>query len=91
MPCLLAALALIAPRVTIVLLVIFRDWIGAAYNTVIWPLLGFFFFPYTTLAYAAAINYNGSVDGLYLVLVVIAVLFDLGSMSGGAASRRGHA
>jgi len=88
MPCLVAALALVAPRVAIVLLVIFSDYIGNAYQTLIWPLLGFFFMPFTTIAYAFAINANGSVSGWYLVLVVLAVLFDLGSLGGGAHSQR---
>lgn len=88
MPCLLALLALLAPRVVIVLLVIFSNWIGNAYQTILWPLLGFIFMPYTTLAYALAINSHGSVTGLYLVIVIIAVLIDLGSITGGAATRR---
>lgn len=89
MPCLLAAFALLMPRVVIVLLVIFSDWIGQAYITLLWPLLGFIFFPYTTLAYALAMHNNaGSVGGVYLVIVVIAVLLDLGAMGGGAATRR---
>mgnify|MGYP003700696177 CR=1 FL=1 len=86
MPCLLALLALLTPRVVIVLLVIFSDWIGGAYNTVLWPLLGFFFMPLTTLAYALAIHQQGSVSGIYLVLVVIAVLIDLGSIGGGGGT-----
>ncbi len=94
MPCLVALLALLAPRITIVLLVILSDYIGDAYNTVIWPLLGFFFFPFTTLAYAFAINEAGSVTGFHLVLVIIAVLLDLGSMGGGGqtvvVTRRGR-
>lgn len=88
MPCLVALLALLAPRLTIVLLVIFSDWIGQAYNTVLWPLLGFFFMPFTVLAYALAINQAGSVTGIYLVLVVLAVLLDLGSLGGGGQSYR---
>lgn len=88
MPCLLALLALLTPRLVIVLLVIFSDYIGNAYQTILWPLLGFFFLPMTTLAYAFAINSNGSVDGIYLVLVVLAVLFDLGSLGGGGSSVR---
>lgn len=87
MPCLIALLALLAPRITIILLVVFSDYLGQAYQTVLWPLLGFFFMPFTTLAYAFAINANGSVAGLYLVLVVVAVLFDLGSMGGGGAAQ----
>ena len=83
MPCLLAALALFFPRVVIVVLVIFSNYIGAAYNTILWPLLGFIFMPYTTLAYAFGINSAGSIRGLYLVLVVVAVLADIGSLGGG--------
>lgn len=88
MPCLLALLAAFFPRFVIVLLVIFSDYIGNAYQTVLWPLLGFFFFPFTTLAYAFAINSNGSVSGFYLVLVIIAVFMDLGATGGAEASRR---
>ena len=65
------------------LLVIFGDYIGRAYDTTLWPLLGFFFMPYTTLAYAFGKNANGSIEGLYLVLVIVAVLFDFGSIGGG--------
>src|SRR5678816_3171504 len=40
MPCLLGCLALLFPRVVIVLVVIFSDYIGQAYQTILWPLLG---------------------------------------------------
>lgn len=88
MPCLLALSAFFFPRLVMVILVIFSDYIGNAFATVLWPLLGFFLMPYTTLAYAWAINANGSVDGLYLAVVVFAVLADLGVSGGGAKSRR---
>ncbi|MFG0283840.1 MAG: hypothetical protein ACF8R7_05415 [Phycisphaerales bacterium JB039] len=91
MPCLVALLALAFPRLAIVLVVIFSDYIGAAYQTTIWPLLGFFFAPYTTLAYAWAINSNGSVSGVHLAVVVIAALADLGTFGAGEAGRRGRA
>ncbi|MFM9958806.1 MAG: hypothetical protein ACKVZJ_12090 [Phycisphaerales bacterium] len=78
MPCLIGALALGLPRVAIVLVVIFSDFIGRAYQTPLWPLLGFFFMPLTTLAYAYAINAGGGVTGWYAALVVLAVLMDLG-------------
>ena len=44
--------------------------------------------PFTTLAYAWAINSNGSVSGFYLVVVILAVLMDLGSLGGGASQHR---
>ena len=57
----------------------FTDWLPRAYETVVWPLLGFLFMPYTTVAYLAAmLRNNGSVNGWWLVLVVVAVLVDLG-------------
>ena len=83
MPCLLVAIALFLPRAAIVLLVIFSDYIGRAYHGIIWPLLGFFRMPYTTLTYAWAINSTGKVEGLHLVVLVIAVLADLGVIGGG--------
>jgi len=90
MPCLLILLAYFFPRVVIVVLALLTDYMSTAYNTLLWPLLGFFFLPYTTLAYAFAMHQNnGSVSGGYLVLVIIAVLLDLGVLgSGGREWRR---
>jgi hypothetical protein len=88
MPCLIGCLALTAPRLAIVLVVLFSDYIGRAYETVLWPFIGFMFMPLTTLAYAWAVNSHGSVAGVYLVVVVLAVLIDLGLLGGSAKSRR---
>jgi hypothetical protein len=76
------------PRFAIILVVLFSDYIGRAYETTLWPLAGFFFLPLTTLAYAWAINANGSVDGFYLAGVILAVLIDLGMFGGSASKRR---
>lgn len=89
MPCFVAALAFFFPRITIILLALLSDYIGRAFNHEwLWPVLGFFFMPYTLLAYAFAKNANGSVDGLYMVLVIVAVLVDLGVIGGGASSSK---
>ena len=87
MPCLVGCLALSAPRLAIVLVVLFSDYLGRAFETNLWPFLGFLFMPSTTLAYAWAINGRGSVEGVHLVVVIIAVLIDLG-LTGGSASQR---
>ncbi|MCH8823011.1 MAG: hypothetical protein IH984_05830 [Planctomycetes bacterium] len=76
------------PRLAIILVVIFSDYIGNAYHSVLWPLLGFFFMPVTTLVYAWAMNTNGSVSGIYLIAVVVAVLLDLGIIGSGASNRK---
>ncbi len=86
MPCLLALIAFSLPRTVIVLLVIFSDYIGRAWQNQLWPLLGFFFAPYTTLAYAWAINSTGKVEGLHLVVLIVAILMDLASGGHGARS-----
>lgn len=86
MPCCIALIALSAPRIAIFIVVLFSDYIGTAYQTTLVPLLGFFFLPLTTLAYAWAIHSNGSVVGVHLAVVVVAVLMDL-SVTGGSARR----
>jgi hypothetical protein len=88
MPCLVALIALFLPRVVIACLALFTNYMSTAYQTLLWPLLGFFFMPYTTLAYAWAKNSHGSVDGGYLVVVIVAVLIDLGVVGGGARARK---
>lgn len=88
MPCLVGCLALTAPRFAIVLVVVFSDYIGRAYDTLLWPFLGFLFMPLTTLAYAWAMNSRGSVEGIHLAVVAVAVLIDLGLIGGSASERR---
>lgn len=89
MPCLIGCFALFMPRLALVLVWLFSDYLGTAYQTVIWPLLGFIFMPLTTLAYAWAWHYgHGSVAGIGLVVVVLAVLIDLGLLGTSGASRR---
>jgi hypothetical protein len=88
MPLLIGCLALSAPRFAIVVVVIFSDYIGRAYETALWPLVGVFVMPLTTLAYAWASDSRGSVDGLQLVVVVLAVLIDLGMLGGSEGERR---
>ena len=88
MPFVVGCMALMAPRFAIVLVVLFSDYIGRAFDNMLWPLLGFLFMPLTTLAYAWAINSRGSVEGIQLAVVVIAILMDLGLIGGSAASRK---
>jgi len=74
MPCLLAIIALGLPRVVIVLVFLFSDFLQRAYDTALLPLLGFFFMPLTVLAYAWAVNSNaGNVNGIYLRAIAFSV------------------
>lgn len=93
MPCFVSCLALFAPRLALVLVWLTSGYLGRAFETVLWPVLGFVFMPYTTLAYAWAFNSGGgTISGLRLVVVVVAVLVDLGVVGGsGEAERRRRA
>jgi len=78
-PCLLGCLALTTPRLVVALLFLFSDYLGRAYETQFWPFLGFLFLPWTTLAYAVAMNQNhGHLGSWYLALYVLALLMDFG-------------
>ena len=89
MPCLLVIIALLLPRMALFLIWLFTDWLKQAYETALWPLLGFFFMPYTTLAYMGAmLNNNHQITGGWLVLLIVAVVVDLGHHGGTARGRR---
>jgi len=88
MPCLVGLIAFFMPRVAIVLLWLFSNFIMRPFSGALWPVLGFIFAPYTLLTYCLAIAENGKVDGIWVVLVIIAALLDLGVIGQGARSRR---
>ena len=92
MACLLALLAVVTPRLVIVVLAIFRKYLHQAYDSALWPILGFFFAPYTTLAYTWAMNAAGGVKGpFWIVLMIVAVLVDVASIREGRRQHRLHA
>ena len=89
MGCVLAIIALITPRIVMIFIRLLTPWFQQSYDTAIWPVLGWLFMPYTTLAYMAAmLNNHRTVDGWWLALVVVAVLVDIGVISGSSHSRR---
>lgn len=87
MPCLILALALLAPRIALVLLWLLTDVLSRAFDTVLWPILGFVFMPFLTLAYAFAQTSGSGIQGIWLVIVVLAALADLGALGGGVRRR----
>lgn len=83
MGCLIVLFVLLLPRTIMVVLWLSTDYLATAFGTWVWPLLGFFVLPTTTLAYAVAENRYGGVRGIGLVLVILGVLIDLGALGGG--------
>lgn len=90
MGCLLVVIGLAVPRLLMFFIWLLTDWLGRGFETRVWPILGFIFLPYTTLAYLAAmLNNNHALSGFWLVLFVLAILVDIGNWGGSrAASRR---
>jgi len=87
--CLFALGAMVVPRLFMLGILLFTNWFGRAYATLAWPLLGFFFMPYTTLAYMAAmLNNNHTLSGGWLALFIIAVIVDAGHWGGSAKCRK---
>ena len=88
MPCLLVLVALLLPRLALVLIWLFTDWFAAVFDLWLWPVLGFLFLPYTTLAYMAAILNTGAVTLAWGILIVLAVIVDIGHYDRGYRGRR---
>ena len=89
MGCIFAVLALAVPRVLMLFIFLLTDWFPRAFQTQVWPIMGFVFMPYTTLAYLAAmLNNNHAVSGGWLALLIVAVIVDVGHWGGAHQYRR---
>jgi hypothetical protein len=88
MPCLLVLLVLAFPRVVLIVMYLTSNYLQRAYHDLLIPLLGFIFLPLTTLAYAWMMNTHRPLDGVNLVILIIAVLIDAGGWGGGEWHRR---
>jgi len=88
MPCLLLLLFLVFPRIALLLLFFFSNYLQRAYHGLLLPLLGFLFLPLTTLAYAWMANTGQPTTGINLLILIIAVVIDLGGLGGGEYHRR---
>jgi hypothetical protein len=88
MPCLLVILLLAFPRIALALLFFLSNYLQRAYHGLILPLLGFVFLPLTTLAYAWMVNTRQPIEGINLLILVVAIVIDAGGLGGGEYHRR---
>lgn len=88
MPCLIALLMIAFPRVAIVLLWLFTNFFTRPYHSILLLLLGFIFLPLTTIVYAWLVNAGDPINGIYLIVLIVAVIADLGLLGGGEYHRR---
>ena len=83
MPCLLTLLALVTPRLVIVLLWLLTHWFSGLFRTPLWPILGFLFLPTTLLWYTAVQHwFNGQWTLWPVVGIVVALLIDVSPAGG---------
>ncbi len=83
MPCLFALIALLTPRLVIVLLWLFTNWWQGLFSSALWLILGLIFLPTTLLWYSAVQHWWGGVWGLWQIVgLVIALMIDVSPASG---------
>ena len=86
MGCLGVLFALVAPRFVLVVLWLFGDYLTRAFASGWWAVLGFFFLPTTTIAYAVARNEftepGGGLEAAGIIAIAIGVALDLGLLGG---------
>ena len=87
MGCFVVLFALISPRLAIVFVWLFSNVFERAYDSFWLPLLGFFFLPWTTLAWAFTWDSGRAVEGFDWFIVGLAFVIDLASFAGGRRAR----
>jgi hypothetical protein len=87
-PCLVAALALISPRLALIGVWLFSDILSRAFDSWLLPLIGFVLLPWTTLAFAVMWDIGTrDVTGFEWFVVGLAFVADLASYTGGRRAR----
>ncbi|MES0361319.1 MAG: hypothetical protein ABUK20_10420 [Anaerolineales bacterium] len=79
MGCLLTGILTLAPRLVLLFMWLFTNRVGAAFEGILIPLLGFLLLPFTTLAYVLVWDAQNGVTGGAWLLVLGGLLFDLGT------------
>lgn len=87
MCCAITTLFLLGPRFAgVVWWILSSDRWNAAFGSIIWPILGIIFLPWTTLAYVLVVP-NG-VSGLEVLILLAAIVADVLSYAGGGYGNR---
>ena len=64
------------------------NYLDRAYHGLLLPILGFIFLPITTIVYAWLVNNHRPLDGINLLILIVAVIIDVGGLGGGEWHRR---
>ena len=89
MCCFFTVLVFLGPRIAGIVwwLLSPARWVGVAFNSAIWPILGLIFLPWATLMYVAVApgGVNGILEWGFLIL---AIIIDLAAYGGGGFGNR---
>jgi hypothetical protein len=89
MGCLLAIFAGMFPRIALVIFWIARpERMDATFTSVLWPVLGIVFLPFTTLIYVLLYQPRVGVTGSDWLWIGLAVVLDLAHWGASASQRR---
>ena len=93
MCCFFTVLIFVGPRLAGIVWWLMRPvrWVGetsaSAFDSVIWPILGIIFLPWTTIVYVAVAP-NGVTGFWEWLFLILAIIVDLGSYTGGGVGNR---
>jgi hypothetical protein len=87
MGCLFLILMMISPRLGIIFLWAFTDYVQRSFDTWIWPLLGLIFLPWTTLLYLLVAAPVGAITFWGWLFVALGFFMDIASHANSYASR----
>jgi hypothetical protein len=76
--CILIAIAATFPRLGLLIIWIFTDWIQQTFTSWVWPLLGLIFLPFTTMLYVMVdVSSRGNITFGGWLLVILGAILDL--------------
>ena len=77
MGCLFLLIMMLSPRLGIIVLWVFTNWVTLAFNTWVWPLLGLIFLPWTTLFFILVAAPAGGITFWGWLMVALGLVSDL--------------
>lgn len=87
MGCLFVLISLISPRLGIIILWAFTNYVGRSFDGFFLPFLGLIFLPWTTLLYVLVQAPAGRITFWGWLFVILGLLMDIGSYGQAARSR----
>ena len=79
MGCLFLLITLLSPRLAIIVLWLFTDYVSRVFSLWLWPLLGLVFLPWTTLIYILVAAPAGGISFWGWLMVGLGLLTDISS------------